>query len=138
MPRTLATIISGLALLASIAVTIYLLNAPLYQGVETHCTESGCETIQTTRTLVEENGSWARILLTLVTLASGVPFVVSLTLPRFQRLATWVFALLILAFSIIGGLSIGLAYMPSAILLLIAAVLTLFIRKDTPLGEGLA
>jgi hypothetical protein len=131
MLRTLATIVSGLALLASIAATIYLLNAPLYQVVETHCTESGCETIQGTRTLVEANGSRVIILLTLITLASGVPFVVSLTLPRLQRLVTWVFALLILAFSIIGSFTIGLAYMPSAILLLIAAVLTLFIRKDT-------
>jgi hypothetical protein len=129
MPRTLATILSGLALLASIAVSIYLLNIPLYQGIETHCDQSGCTTIHTTKTLVEENGSWAIILLTLVTLASGVPFVVSLTLPRAQRPVTWVFALLILAFSILGSLTIGLAYLPSAILLFIAAVLTLFIRK---------
>jgi hypothetical protein len=130
MPRTLATIFSGLALLASIAVTIYLLNAPLYQGIETHCTESGCDTIRTTRTLAEANGSWVIILLALVTLASGVPFIVSLTLPRLQRLVTWVCALLILAFSILGSLTIGLAYMPTAILLLIAAVLTLFIRRN--------
>ena len=131
MLRTLAAIISGLALLASLAATSYLLNAPLYQGIETHCTESGCETIQTTKTLVEANGSWVIILLVLITLVSGAPVVVSLALPRLRRLVTWVSALLLLAFTILGSLTIGLAYLPSTLLLFIAAVLTLFIREDT-------
>ena len=128
--RTLATILSGLAFLASIAATIYLLNAPLYQTIETVHTESGEETIQGTATLVEANGTWVVNQLVGVTLASGVPLFVALRRFALQRLVTWVSALLLLAYSIAGSFTIGLAFMPSAILLLIAAMATLFIRKD--------
>ena len=128
--RTLATILSGLAFLASIAAAIYLLNAPLYQYVRIVPTESGEETIQGTATLVEVNGTWVVNQLFAVTLASGVPlFVMLLRRSTLQRLVTWVTALLLLAYSIAGSFTIGLAFLPSAILLLIAAIATLFIRK---------
>ena len=54
--RTLESILSALAFLACIAVTIYLLTAPLYTHVETVHTESGEQTIQGIATLVEVNG----------------------------------------------------------------------------------
>lgn len=127
--RTLATILSGLAFLASIVMTIYLLNAPLYQHVKIVHSESGEETIQGTATLVEANGTWVVNQLVGVTLVSGVPFFVALRRSALQRLVTWVSALLLMAYSIAGSFSIGLAFMPSAILLLIAAIATLFIRK---------
>lgn len=127
--RTLATILSGLAFLASIAATIYLLNAPLYQHVTTVLTESGEETIQGTATLVEVNGTWVVIQLLGVTLVSGVPLFVALRRSALQRQVTWVSALLLMAYSIAGSFTIGLAFMPSAILLLITAIATLFIRK---------
>jgi hypothetical protein len=127
--RTLAMILSGLAFLVSVAATIYLLNAPLYQHVETVLTESGEKTIQDTATLVEVNGSWVVYQLCAVTLVSGVPFFVALRRSALQRIVTWVSALLLMAYSIAGSFSIGLAFMPSAILLLIAAIATLFIRK---------
>ena len=127
--RTLATILSGLAFLTSIAATIYLLNAPLYQYVKVVHTESGEETIQGTATLVEENGNWVVNQLVGVTLVSGVPLFVALRRSALQRLVTWVSALLLMAYSIAGSFTIGLAFMPSAILLLIAAMATLFIRK---------
>jgi hypothetical protein len=124
--RTLATILSGLALLASIAATILLLIAPLYQ----HVTESSEETIQGTATLVEVNGTWVVNQLIGVTLASGVPLFVALRRSALQRLVTWVSALLVVAYSIAGSFTIGLAFMPSAILLLMAAIATLFIRES--------
>jgi hypothetical protein len=123
--RTLATILSGLAFLTAIAATIYLLNAPLYQ----HVTESGGETIQGIATLVEVNGAWVINQLVLVTLVSGVPLFIALRRSAYQRLVTWVCALLLMAYSIAGSFTIGLAFMPSAILLFIAAIATLFIRK---------
>jgi len=123
MRRTFATILSGLAFFASIVATVFLLNAPLYSGMETSCTESGCETIQVTKTLVEANGRWVIYQLAVVDFISGVPLLVALRRSASQRLATWVSALLLLAYSIAGGLSIGLAFMPAAILLLIAAIL---------------
>jgi hypothetical protein len=129
--KTIATILSGLALLISIAAAIFLLNAPSYRGIETSCTESGCETIQVTQTLVEANGTWVVYLLSMVTLVSGAPlFAVVFRRLTLQRWVTWVSALLLLAFSIAGSLTIGLAFMPSALLLLIVGILTLFIHKD--------
>lgn len=127
--RALAAILSGLALLISIVATTYLMNAPLYRGIETHCTESGCETIQTTKTLVEANGAWVINQLVLVTVVSGIPFIVALRRSNSQRLVTWVTALLLLAYSIAGSFTIGLAFMPGALLLLIAGLLTLFIHN---------
>jgi hypothetical protein len=127
--RTLATMLSGLAFLVSIAATIYLLNAPLYQYVRVVDTASDGETIRGTATLVEVNGTRVVIQLLVVTLVSGVPLFVALARPALQRLVTWVSALLLLAYSIAGSFTIGLAFMPSAILLLIAAIATLFIRK---------
>jgi hypothetical protein len=123
--RTLATILSGLAFLACTAATIYLLNAPFYRTV----TESAEQSIQGTATLVEANGTWVINQLLLVTLVSGVPLFVALRRSPLQRLVTWVSALLLMAYSIAGSFTIGLAFMPSAILLLIAAIATLFIRK---------
>jgi len=125
--RTLATLLSGLAFLVSVAATIYLLNAPLYQYVSV--TASDGETIRGTATLVEVNGTWVVYQLCAVTLVSGIPLFVALRWSALQRIVTWLSALLLTGYSILGSFSIGLAFMPSAILLLIAAIATLFIRK---------
>ncbi|HSM72359.1 MAG TPA: hypothetical protein VK851_12515 [Anaerolineales bacterium] len=126
-----ATVLSGLALLLSVAATIYLLQAPLYQGVETSCTEDGCETVESTKTLVEANGRWVVNLLITMTVISGAPlFALAFRRLTLQRWVTWASALILLTFSIAGALSIGLAFMPSALLLLVAGVLTLLIRKE--------
>ena len=130
--RILTTILSGLALLISIAASVSLLNAPLYKGFETSCTETGCETIETTMTLVEANGVKVVYQPIAVILISGLPLLAVFSRPAIQRLITWGAALLMLTYSIAGALSIGRAFIPSALLLLIAAVLTLFIRKDLP------
>ena len=125
-----AAVLSGLALLLSVAATFYLLDAPLYQGTETSCTESGCETIETTKTLVEANGRWVVNLLIGVTLVSGAPlFVLVFRRLTLQRWITWISALLLLVFSVAGALTIGMAFMPSALLLLVAGVLTLLIGR---------
>lgn len=131
--RLLATILSGLALLIAIAMTIRLLNVPLYRGFESQCTDSGCEMVETTKTLVEVNGTWAINQLILVNLVTGLPLFVALRRSTSQSLVTWVSALLLWTYSIAGSMTIGLAYMPSALLLLITAIVTLFIRKDADL-----
>ena len=131
--RTLALILSGLALLIAIALTIRLLNIPLYRGFESHCTESGCEMVESTQTLVEANGTWVINQLILVNLVTGLPLFVALRRSTSQSLVTWVSALLLSAYSIAGSMTIGAAYMPSAILLLMTAIITLFIRKDADL-----
>ena len=129
--RTLAAIFSGLALLLSIAATIYLSNAPLYMGFKTHCTDNGCETIETTKTLTEANGPGAVIQLVAVTLFSSVPLFYTLRKSTSQLLVTWVTTLLLFVYSIAGSMTVGLFFMPSAFLLLIVAFFTLFIQKKT-------
>jgi hypothetical protein len=131
--RSLAMILSGLAFFISVVATIYLLNAPLYQYVSV--TTGDGQTIRGTETLVEANGTWVINQLVVVTLVSGVPLFVGLRRSALQRIVTWVCALLLLAYSIAGSFSIGLAFMPSAILLLIAAIATLFIRKGADVDD---
>jgi len=128
--RTLAIILCGLAFLLSITATIDLLNAPSYQYIETVYTESGKQYVQGTATLVEVNGTWVVYQLVVVILVSGVPLFFALRQSASQSLVTWVSTLLLMAYSIAGSMTVGLYFMPSAILLLIAAVITLFIRKD--------
>jgi len=135
MTRALAAIFSGLALLISIVMTVSISNAPLYGGRETPCTDSECETIETTKTLAEANGPGAVIQLVVVTLFSGIPFFVALKRSASQPFVTWVSALLLFAYSIAGALTIGLYFMPSAILLLLAGIVALFIRKDADLRK---
>ena len=128
--RTLATILSGLAFLLSVAATIYLLIAPFYQHIETVYTQSGTQYVKGTATLVEVNGARVAIQLIVVTVVSGLPLLVALRRSAFQRPVTWVSALPLMAYSIAGSMTIGLAFMPGSFLLLIAAIATLFIRKD--------
>lgn len=130
MIRTLTTILSSLALLASIVATIYLLNTPFYQTIKTVHTERGEQTIQGTATLVEANGTWVINQLVAVTLISGVPLFVAFRRSASQRVVTWVSTLLLIAYSIAGSMTVGLFFMPGAILLLLAAIVTLFMRKD--------
>jgi hypothetical protein len=141
--RKLVTFLCGVAFLASAAMALFLPFAPLYQYEEITLTESGRETVQGTATLLEVNGSRVLIQLVAVSMISGLPLLAALRRSARQRILTWLAALLLLAYSIAGGLTIGLAFMPSAILLLVAAMVTLFIRKshDQPVagetGSGL-
>lgn len=128
--RILAVILSGLAFSIAIAMTVYLLNAPVYQSETTVLTEGGEETIRDTATLLEVNGARVVVQLLGVTLVSGMGFLVALRRSAWQRLVTWASALLLMAYSILGSMTIGLAFMPSAVLLLLAAICTLFIRRD--------
>lgn len=71
--KAVAAILCALALILSIVATVSLLNASLYRGIETSCTENGWETVETTQTLVEMNGSWVVYQLGVVILISGLP-----------------------------------------------------------------
>ena len=115
--KTLAMILSGLAFLITAAATLYVLNLPVYKGIETVHTESGTTTIETTKTVAEANGPWVVYLLIGLTLISGVPLFIAFTRPTLLRLVMWVSMLLLMAFSILGAFTIGLAFLPGAILL---------------------
>ena len=130
MLRKLAMGLSFLALLSAAAATISLLNVPYYNVTETVQTESGYDSVQVTKTLVSVNGRRVVYLLIMVSLASGVPFIVALMKASLQRMVTLIFALLLLVFSIAGSFTIGLFFMPSVILLIFAGIVTLFTVKE--------
>lgn len=126
--RKLVIFLCGAAFLAATVMAVYLPFAPLYQYEEVTLTESGSETVQGTATLLEVNGSRVVIQLVALSLISGLPLLAALRRSRHQRPLTWLSALLLLAYSIAGGFTIGFAFMPSAILLVAAAIATFFIR----------
>ena len=136
--RRLATALSAVAFLGACAATIYLLTAANYEGVSTGAVLSGgsTEPIRVTRSFVSVNGFGVIGLLLGVTLVAGVPLGIALAWPRNQQAATWSTALLLLGFSIISGFWVGLLFLPSAAVLLGAAIVTVFFRSTTRRTKG--
>lgn len=66
-------------------------------------------------------GVWIATLLTGVTLVAGIPVGVTLTYPADGRRAAWAAGLGLLAFSLSVRPSLGLVYLPSAMLLMATA-----------------
>lgn len=128
--RRLATTLSGLAFGWACVATARALVVPAYHSLETSSgTGLGAAApVPSTQTLAEVNGPWVVGLLCAVTLASGFPLLAAIRAPWTQRGATWISALLILAFSLVAGFSVGLAYLPSAVILLVSAVATAFMK----------
>lgn len=123
--RRIAKTLAGLSFLWACAATIYLIVAAGHQGMGTASTfAAGAVDVQrVTVSLASRNGPWLVGLLLGVALLSGMPFGVAVAHPPGQRAATWSTAVLLLAFAVIAGFSIGLFYLPSAVLMGVSAVL---------------
>jgi len=136
--RRLATGVSALALLSACTASAYLWRVPMYASLSTTSTStsSAVTTGLDSQTLVGANGSWVTVLLVGVTLLCGLPLCVAVAVPGAQRGATWSTALLVLGFSIISGFSVGLFFMPSALLLLVSAILTVFVKEGETPADG--
>lgn len=134
--RQLATTLALLAFLWAGAATVYLLTATGYQGLATGASvsASGVAAHRVTATLLSVKGLWTVLVLSGVTFLAGIPGGVALTHARGQRAATWSVAAILLFFSIISGYSVGLFYLPCALLLVASAVVTLFVRAREPAG----
>ena len=126
--RRVATVLSLVALLCAGAASAYLVTAPMY-GTASSSSESG-ELVLSSRTLVEVNGPWVIMVVAFVTMVASAPFVLALVAPSAQRAITWLTAVLLLAFSVVAGFSIGLFFMPSALALLAAAIATVFVKHE--------
>ena len=98
--RKITVFLNLLALLSAAWMTYQLLTRPMYTGIETITTESGTTTVETSQTLVEVNGRWVFYNLVGLVIASGVPLLASLVWPPSQRWVTWLFAILLLVYSI--------------------------------------
>ncbi|HEV2236134.1 MAG TPA: hypothetical protein VGR57_05665 [Ktedonobacterales bacterium] len=135
--RWVEGICGGLATLAGLIAVAALLNGPAYAGQSCTLQSPGQPPVcvSTTRTLVEVNGATAIFDLTLVVvLVVGVGACAVWHARggrRGARAALWAFAVLLLAFALLSGFTIGLFLLPSALLGLLAALFALGNRSVT-------
>ena len=110
------------ALLLAVAAGSWLAFYPgSYQGVSVTASLSG-EVVQRSEqaSLLAENGMWALGLLAVPVALAGLGV---LGAARSFRFLLWSVAVVLLVFSVISGMTIGLFYLPAAIALLAAAAL---------------
>jgi hypothetical protein len=110
------------ALLLAVAAGSWLAFYPgSYQGVSVTASSSG-EVVQRSEqaSLLAENGMWALGLLAVPVTLTGLGVFGA---ARSFRFLLWSVAVVLLVFSVISGMTIGLFYLPAAIALLVAAAL---------------
>ena len=112
-------ILTLVSLLLALGVSCLLLVVPIYT-VEIGSSDG---TVTTHSTLLQVNGMWVLVLLSIPVLIALMPVLFPI---RWVRIAA---AVLLAAFSIIGGFSIGLFYMPSAGTMIAAVFAELTIRN---------
>ena len=131
MPRlrvVLSRIAAWTAHVLAWAVGAVLVFVPTYEGVSVQPAlpgEPAGELVRTSATLLEVNGPRVLLLLAFPVFATaaavwGVQFAAAQELRR-RKLLLWVPAITLLAFCVVGALSVGLLYFPAALALLIAA-----------------
>ena len=118
-------ILGALAFFWACAATTYLLTTSAGTGIASSgilaASASGVQ--QVLPPLATPTGVWVTGLLTGLTLMAGIPAGVALTHPSDQRTTAWTAGLVLLAFSLLAGFSLGLLYLPSTVLLIAAAVI---------------
>jgi hypothetical protein len=110
------------ALFLAVAAGAWLALSPgFYQGVSVTTSSSG-EVVERSEqaSLLAENGMWALGLLAVPVVLAGLGVFGA---ARSHRVALWCVAVVLLVFSIISGMTIGLFYLPAAVALLVAAAL---------------
>ena len=121
--RLAATVWVALAaLLLAVAAGLWLAFYPgFYQGVSVTASSSG-EVVERSEqaSLLAENGMWALGLLAVPIVLAGLGVLGAL---RSHRFLLWSVAVVLLVFSVISAMTIGLFYLPAAIALLVAAAL---------------
>ena len=133
MRRSAATL-NALAAVWAAAATLYLLSAAGYRVVSTSSAVAGEDAGvgHLAVSLVSASGPWIVALLFVVTLTAALPFGVALAYPAGQRVTTWTCALSLLGFSLVAGFSVGLPYLPPALVLVASALVTPAAGAMTP------
>lgn len=119
------------ALVWAVGVAAYLAVAPFYAGVEASAMRGSPPVFAApaSRTLLEVDGSIALIAMLLPVALAALPLLRRASKTRLPL--EIISAAFLILFVTIGGLSIGLFYAPSALLMLAAAVLAVAARRDT-------
>jgi len=125
-----ATIFAGVALLWAGAASVFWALFETYNGVSCSVSTPGATTTNCTsqsNTLVEENGAWVLLLVALPLLITAVAYLA--TLWQWDEYAGRVATVGLFLFCAVLGFSIGMAYLPSLLLLTVAMFLD---RRPAP------
>ena len=118
--QKIATIFAMIAHLLTWVPVAFFLFGPAYRGAE--ITSEG--TFQKTATLVDMNGLWVVWLLLIpisLSFVASIGVIVTRLSWRYRLVMMWVGISLLLSFCLIGLASIGLLYLPSLLVLVVAA-----------------
>lgn len=123
--RRLSLIFGGLAFFWACAVTWHVLQASSQAGMTVSAVVAGIagDARSVAPPLASADGVWVTGLLVGVSMLSGVPMGVALTHPPVQKVTAWTIGFMLLGFCLLAGLSLGLPYLPSAILVFGVAVM---------------
>lgn len=115
-------ILGAVAFLWASAATVYVMLASSETAMSTAnmlaTSDDGAKGMPPS--LATANGVWMTALLVGVTLLTSLPVGIAFGLPSRQRTAAWSTGLLVLGFCLVSGHFLGLLYLPSAILLMVA------------------
>ena len=119
-----------LALVWAVMVSIALIFLPIYTGVSR--SSANPEPVTAGATLIQVNGYWVLILMAVPIALSGLGVVAAIRILRNRSYGIhllWMAAVALAILVFIAGFSIGTFYAPSALLMLVSAVLA---TKATP------
>ncbi len=115
-----------LAFTWSVAVSLYLLNVPVYSSMSTSATipitgtNSSVGPITSRSTLMDINGAGILLILAMPTVVALIPLLMPATV---RRRTAAIAGVLVGVFSFLGAMTVGLFYLPTALLLLVGAAL---------------
>ena len=124
-----AVILTAVAHVLAWVVALWLAFGPIYQGVSVTAVAPGDVTSEPTRfteTLIEANGFRALPLLLEPVVLTALALLAALLTDAGQarrRVLLWVPAVLLLVFCAVGIFSVGLFYLPTAVALVVSAVM---------------
>lgn len=118
--RRLSLILGGLAFFWACTVTWHVLQASSEAGRTVSAVVAGVagDARSVAPLLASADGVWVTGLLIGVSMLSGVPMGVALAHPPVQSITAWTIGAMLLVFCVLAGLSLGLPYLPSAVLVL--------------------
>ena len=127
------SLLATAALGAALGAALFLVLAPSYTERMCTVTAGGEEVcISSSRSLAEENGDWVLAFVALPVTLTALVFVSATGLLPLPRAIGWAAVFVLLAGCLITGFSIGLLFVPAALLALAAMILSTARRDRAP------
>ena len=105
-------------------IALFLALVPVYSGLSSSSSAPG-EWVETSKTLIEQNGLWVIWILLVPILLSGIVLLAIRFMDaghKVRKALLWTIALVLLGLCIMTYISIGLLYLPMALALLVVAI----------------